>query len=405
MENKKVILFTLIAVIVSDALVYISWSYTININSSTYIILILDYISIFVLIAFAYKSNWNEIPQIIKSLYRLWIFWNIFNFIRGMFVAGDYWDWKFLLMSSFSFTMIPLTFFYGKNLQIVKAIFRFVLKIIFLLGFFIIPLALITYSELYSRLMIPVSLFILFIPYIKYKWKLLILIVSVTSVAICIDFRTNFIKIAFSLILLLIYFFWKKLNLNWFRLAHLILFVLPLVFFILAVSGNYSLFEEFSQKQSIELNAKQQKNAFSDTRTFLYVEVLQSLNQTGHWILGESASGTYRSSWFTDPEGNGRRWNCEVGILNILLHNGIIGCLIYFLLLFTVSRIAITSSNNSLTKYLGLFIAFRWVMSFLEEYTQFDLNFFFFWLTIGLVSNASFRQMNDNEIKDFFGFI
>jgi hypothetical protein len=50
---------------------------------------------------------------------------------------------------------------------------------------------------------------------------------------------------------------------------------------------------------------------------------------------------------------------------------------------------------------LGLYISFRWLLSFIEEFTHYDLNFYFFWLAIGLVSSTGFRDMSDNEIKKF----
>jgi hypothetical protein len=53
---------------------------------------------------------------------------------------------------------------------------------------------------------------------------------------------------------------------------------------------------------------------------------------------------------------------------------------------------------------LGLVIASRWMLSFIEEYTQYDLNFFFFWLIMGLVSTAAFRKLNDEEVQNFFKF-
>jgi hypothetical protein len=105
-----------------------------------------------------------------------------------------------------------------------------------------------------------------------------------------------------------------------------------------------------------------------------------------------------------DPLGNGRniRYGCEVGILNTLLMNGIVGIVIYFLLLSVVSFTAINKSNNMLAKMLGLFITFRWTYSFVEEFTNYDLNFYFFWIAVGFVSSESFRNMTDEEIIDYF---
>lgn len=48
---------------------------------------------------------------------------------------------------------------------------------------------------------------------------------------------------------------------------------------------------------------------------------------------------------------------------------------------------------------LGLLIASRWSLSFIEEWHQYNLNFFFFWLVLGLISNELFLKMNEEQIK------
>lgn len=406
MKYSKLILFTLVAVVITDAMRYLSWVGAASSNNTTAISSILTYVSIFIMIAFAFSSKWNnDVPQTIKGLYQIWLFWIILNLIRGAFLASDYWDWKMLVLGSLFFSLIPLVFFFGKNLAIVQFVFRLVFKYLFLLGFLFIPLTLTTNAELYSRLMIPISLFILFIPYLKFKWKLLVIIVAVTSILMVIGFRSNIIKIAFSVLLLFVYYFRKFIHLNLLRVTHLFLFVVPFFLLYLASTDKYNIFSDISSNEGYNATDKQgnRENLMTDTRTFLYAEVLSSMKESGNWLIGESAVGSYHSDWFTDTGGamNGKRYGSEVGILNILLRYGIVGVLIYFLLLLKVSTIAIKYSSNSLARMLGLFIAFRWTFSFVEEFTQYDLNFYIFWLAIGLVSSTRFRNMNDNEIREF----
>jgi len=408
MNYSKLIIFTIISLIITDSLSYIGSVGALNLGNSTLISLLLSYISIAILIFIAYNENFGNygIPKSIQNLFKLWLFWNIFNLIRGAFLASDYWEWKDLLFSGISFSLIPLAFFLGKNILIAQTIFRYTIKYLFLFGFVFIPLTLVTNEELYSRLMIPISLFILFIPFLKLKWKVLVLIVATISIFMVIGFRSNIIKITFSAILLISYYLRNYISRNWLRFAHLSMFAVPILLFSLAISGQYNIFEELAKEEGYEtLNREgEQENLMSDTRTFLYVEVLSSINYTEDWIIGKSAIGSYQSDWFTDDGGamNGKRTGCEVGMLNILLRYGIIGVFLYFLILFTVSRYAIINSSNYLAKMIGLFIAFRWTYSFVEEFTIFDLNFYFFWLSIGIVSSARFRNMSDNEIRNYF---
>lgn len=407
MKNHKPILFTLISLIFIDTIRYLSWIGGFEIPYETYISALLIYLSIGIFFRVAYFDSLEK-PNITRTtqlLFNALIIWNIISLLRGVLLATDYWDWKFLFFSSLSFSFIPMAFYLGKNLAIVKTIFKFVINYLFPFGFLLIPLTLISNDELYSRIMIPVGLFIIFIPYLKLKWKLLIVLVAATSILIVVGFRSNIIKISFSVLLLVLCFGAYYIHKNWLKLFHIALFSIPIVFFALAVTDRYNIFSEIGNEDELYTINKSgdEENLMTDTRTFLYVEVLSSLSNSGNWLFGESAIGSYQTDWFYDEGGamKGKRYGSEVGVLNNLMRNGIIGVVVYFLLLATVSYNAIQNSNNFLAKVLGLFIAFRWTYSFVEEFTHYDLNFYFFWIVMGLISSKQFRTMSDLEVKKF----
>lgn len=410
MKYSKYINFIFIALIISDAFTYISWVGALNIDSATYIMTALHYVSISIMLYIGSKTYVKEeIPYTLRNLYLLWIWWLVFNFVRGAFLAQDYWEWKFLFLPSLAFTLVPLAFFVGFDPEIGKINLRLVLKYLFLFGFAFIPLALATNDELYSRLMIPSSLFVLFIPYLKNKWKFLVILVALTSMLVVIDFRSNIIKIFFSTALLPIYYFRKYIGLFLIRLAHLSLFLIPIILFILAVTGRYNIFAETADNESYTISDSggEDEDLMFDSRTFLYTEVFLSINSTTEIVIGKSAIGSYKTDFFDDGIGgtiNGKRFGSEVGMLNIFMRYGLVGVIIYSLLIFVVSWYAINRSNNILAKMLGLFIAFRFTYSFIEEFTQYDLNFYFFWVAIGLVSSSRFRNMDEDEIKNYLQF-
>jgi hypothetical protein len=406
LKYNKQIFFTLISLIIVDSFRWLSYAGFLNLDSSTYIAIFLTYISIYFLLKIALNSDWKtSTPITTQNLLKFWIGLNVLNIVRGFFLAKDYWDYKFIFFNAVTFSLISLVFFIGNNLQKAVIVFKFAFKYLFPFGFLLIPLTLTTNEELYSRIMIPVSLFILFIPFVKWKWKLLIVLVAIVSVSIVLGFRTNIIKITFSVMLLALFYLRGFLNLRILKLLHLFTFLVPIILLVLAIWGNYNFFVEFSENSSgytVEDKDGKSEDLASDSRTFLYVDIFSTLTRTGHLLIGEGAAGKYDTVLF-DYLGDGRgRYSSEVGILNILLYNGLIGVIIYTLLLFTISRIAITQSNNMLCKLIGLFIAFRWLISFIEEFTDFDLNFYFFWIALGLVSNYTFRKLTDKEIKLFF---
>jgi hypothetical protein len=404
MKFRYLILILLFLFVISDALMYISWAGFGDVFF-TPVSLAAKYISLFILIYIGSISKLKTgLPSKISIIFKLLLAWNIITIIRGAFLAKDYWDWKFLLFSTTTFLLIPLAFFIGKNLYMSRLIIGNVLKYLFLFGFLLIPLTLVTNPELYSRIMIPVSLFILFIPYLRSKWQILILIVAVTSVIMFIGFRTNLIKIGVAFLILTSYYFRTYIRLSWIKLAHIILFLLPIILLFSGISGKYNLFEDISSRKEYKYKYKSGDEEIlnSDTRSFLYVEVINSLIKNNKLIAGEGGSGKYQSDVFDYLGDNRGRYGSEVGFLNTLLYSGIIGVILYAIMLYAASFIAIYRSNNWLCKMLGLYITFRWMIFFIEEFTQFDLNFLFLWITIGLVSSTRFRLMSDNRLKLYF---
>jgi hypothetical protein len=124
---------------------------------------------------------------------------------------------------------------------------------------------------------------------------------------------------------------------------------------------------------------------------------------TGNYLIGEGPTRGYDSISFTDTGGarDGVRYLTEVNILNIFLIMGLLGVFSYFLIIVYFSKLALMS-NNYFIKMLGLNVALQWPFSFIENFTKFDVNFFFFWFSIGLISSIKIRQLSDNDLKNIF---
>jgi hypothetical protein len=403
MNIRKYILFTLVLLVTSDSLKSIA-------NSGfseayfTPISLFAAYISLFLLYKVAKKSDWNsDIPVSISIIYKLVLIWNIVTIAHGAFTASGYWDWKFLLLASSLFLLIPLAFFMGKNISFLRLILYYILNYLLVFGFLLLPLTFTTNEELYSRIMVPVTFLLVFIPYIDKRHQYLVLLVSAVSILVILDFRTNIIKIAIGVLITATYYFRRFFGIFWIKAAHLTIFVLPVILFFLALTNQYNVFTAFSESAQYTVKTRQfeQSNLTADTRTFLYVEVLSTIQKSGTLIFGGGATAKYRTEYFENLVTGSMRFGTEVGFLNMLLYSGIFGVVLYFLILFMSSYYAIYKSNNWLCKMLGVLIASRWIIFFLEEFTAFDLNFYLLWIMIGLVSSTQFRMMTDREIKEF----
>ena len=93
------------------------------------------------------------------------------------------------------------------------------------------------------------------------------------------------------------------------------------------------------------------------------------------------------------------RFSNEVSVLNVFTWTGLIGVLLYFLVFFRASYLAVNKSNNIYMKIVGLYVAFRWAYAWVEDFNRFDLSNLFLWIMIGMCFSNSFRAMNNLEVK------
>jgi hypothetical protein len=139
----------------------------------------------------------------------------------------------------------------------------------------------------------------------------------------------------------------------------------------------------------------------ADTRSFIYDEVLSSAKKYNSWLIGRSPARGYDSDSFGEEDMTGRweRPGCEVAILNIFTWTGIVGVILYLMVFYRASYLAINHSNNTFSKILGLFIAFRWLYAWVEDINYFTLTTVFLWFLIGLCYSKSFRIMTNKEVE------
>jgi len=396
--------FTLLGLVFIQSNSIISSAGIVKIDLGTYYSMALQYISIFIFARFAYIIGYKHIPTFLSFLYKTLIYWFVFQLIRGFIISDSYWEYKFLFESSITFTFISLTFFFGKDLNISRFIIRKYLFVVLPIALILLPFTYFFANQLFSRLAIPVTILILFIPYLKNKWKIKFLLILIIFVFSEPGFRTGIIKIIIS-VLLLASFYTRVLKFKIIKgILFIILLVMPPVLLISAITGGLNVFQELSSNDNIAYEVKESGTLTkqnTDTRTFLYVEVLNDLINTDNLILGKSPSQGYKSIYFADSSGakDGYRFSSEVHVLNLLLHYGLVGFLLMLFLTVMVAYYGIYKSNNRLAITLGFLLLSRYLLFFIEEFTRFNFNFYFFWLIMGLVASKPFRDMDDRQIK------
>lgn len=368
-------------------------------------------ISIFSLawLAFITKAK-QDVPKEALFVFKLLLFWQFISFIRGAISSTEYLDIKNLFINKLGglSVFIPLALYAGLNHRYSKKMLNFTLLTL-LLGFALIPLSLTdveTEVYLYSRSVTPVLTFLMFIPYVNRAVAVLILIVSIVSAYIAISWRANIIRISTSFGVLLSYYFRRFYSFKLLNAVRVALFALPLILLIAGLQGR-NIFESSTEGADIEVTSKgETENLAQDTRTELYTEVLTDLSETGDIWLGRNATGKYRTDIdFNLPSELGNmRPDVEVGFLKILIHHGILGLILYFLVLWKASYYGICKTNNRLSQMLGLMISLHWVILFLENIITYNPYYYFHWFTVGLCLSVSFRLLTDNDLKEWLTF-
>jgi|GEM_PF-723134 len=411
MNIRLLIIVSFFCALFSDAIYYMSVSMRISMDA-TYFILTLKLISLSCLLAMSARLKWKlKFPAWPNLLFSLMIIWNVITIVRGGLLSKDYWDWKYLLLNTAYTFLIPYAVITGALYTYTASLFNAMVTRLFIIGFLVIPLTLKMdlERELFPRgLMITVCFFILFIPYLKPKWRIVVACVAFVSVFIALGFRSNLIRIFAATGIMTMYYFRRFITSSMLKLTCLALLTAPLIFLFLGLSGQYNIFKptEDIDKYTFDYNnGTDEGNLAEDTRTFLYQEVLSSMQQNHSFWLGEGATAKYKTAYFDDEPGQtSGRYGSEVGVLNTLLYSGIIGVVLYALVLFSAIYYGINYSSNFLCKMLAVFLAFRWVVFFIEDFIQYDMNYYFLWMAIGLCLSKDFRALTDADLKTYFDF-
>lgn len=363
----------------------------------TYLIWIVDISIIYILYRERTKS---KTP---KSL-ALWISLVVVWCICGSFRCDDYWDWKSFIVNIMAYNVCIASLVFGnpdKFSYVLSFWFKYAWKYIF----FLIPFI---SEDGVTKSLCPYMFLALLFPIITNKYKYHVLIVLILYLTLGIGARMDNIKFLFC-ILIGIMSQSKNLICNFKALAkkmRICFLIGPFIFFILAATGIFNVFN-FKEYINLDENAYEE-SMIADTRTMLYEEVFESVSSHGRVLYGETPAKGYESAWFarnfdlSDIMGinhYGWRGNTESSVLNVFMHFGLIGIIVYFFVFSTASYYAIYKSNNKYLPILGAFVAFRFLVGWVEDFTRFDLNMLVLWMMIGMCHSSQFRDMSNEEFE------
>ena len=404
-QIKKTIYFSIILITIGSVIVYLEARTGIPIGNTTIWWILYTFI-LYAYIAgkkFFYSNSDSDHRIIIVKWY---LIWNIICIIRGVFLVETYWDLKGLVSSMFGL-VLPVVAYVLTNKTIFQSILisyiRYALPLFLLVSLIISPAA-------YGFYLVPISFFVFFLPVLPRPWKLVVTGLAILVVLADFGARSNVIKFGVPFLLLSLYFFRSILFYRFpMEVLRKGLMLLPWILFILAINGGFNIFkmDEYigGNYVTTSINARGEvveDVLTSDTRTSLYIEVLETAKKYNSWLIGRTPARGSESEVFSslsEITGRQERLSNEVAILNIFTWTGIAGVILYMMIFYQASYLALNRSNNIFLKMLGIFIAFRWGYAWVEDINNFSLSNFFLWAIIGMCFSRHFRAMSNKEIK------
>lgn len=237
-------------------------------------------------------------------------------------------------------------------------------------------------------------------PYVEKKYKVLIVISIIEAFLMgIISARSNFIFLFFTFSsYFLVYKIRKKLIL---KLFCVFFTVSPIFLAISILTLGES--KESILNNILEIVARSDEDAATDTRSFLYLEVAQDLTDNESWIWGKGTYSYYYSVHFdssTETE-HSDRMVAEVPFLNYLLHGGLVYVFFYFgLLLMGVYKGL--KSNNKFVQSIAI-VAIGWYfLSFIGDINGCKFFHLGFFLLLGICLSPHWRNRTDAEIEEYF---
>lgn len=338
-----------------------------------------------------------------------YLLWVIFAALHGVVTAKTYWDWKMLLdnILIYSIPLFSLTYYTPHR---TAQLFSFWCKWAPFIVIILLPLG--EFGHYYSRMVVPFTTLLLFLPLLKHRGKIMAIVGLVIVCTFGISSRADLGR---SLVCLLIgiamYPAILKRITSIIKPLSLLLILSPAILFILALTGTYNILK-LGEDNNVEVqikssNTESQKDLFADDRTGLYIEALASAINYDYYIEGNSLAKGYESPKFGIDISNEIgtsdffRGASEVAIINVFTYMGIIGVVLYFIVFAKAVQLAVWQSNNPYMKLVGLYIGFRWMCSWLEEFQKFDLNTIILWILIGMCYSPKFRNLNSKDFKHF----
>jgi hypothetical protein len=376
---------------------------------NTYIVWGIEFLSIFFFLWYK-RLYWH--PSNIKdyTVVKIYFVWMIIGAVRGIFVAENYWEWKQLISGTTALALPMLVYVFSQPDILQRTLYvwiRWALPLFFLFFMWLIAL------DVYHFYLSPIFFLACFLPIIKFEWRCLLIVLLLIMIIGDLGARSQIIKAAATLLMSGAYLIGKYLSDKMLKFVHRSFYLATVTLLVLGISGVFNVFESLSEYKGKYTQKKYENGEIisvdvaDDTRTFIYVEVIESALRHNYWLWGRTPARGNDSFSFGNhmaeelKTGKYERHANEVCFPNIFTWLGLTGMILYCLIYLKSSYLAVYKSNNLFMKLAGIFIAFRFLVGWIEDVNKFDITSFSLWMMIAMCFSEQFRKMNNSEFENW----
>lgn len=386
---------------------------------NTLIINALKFLILFVMIYEKHKNNVQLFspPYGIVAIYLIWA---VIGIIRGCYVAENYWEWK-NLMTDGLMVVFPICVYTFYDPEILRRTLKvwYVWALLAYLVFFYWQ------TDILQFYLGPVYFAICFIPIIPTtRWKIIFIVFCILLITTNIeDARSQFLKAVVATVICVLCLIHKFVAKWLIQLISIALIIAPFVFLVLALTDEYNVFIETEDKYEGQYVSEQYKEGSfteydisSDTRTFIYSEVINSAIKNEYVTFGRTPARGNDTEVFYDLADEMQATHAvenikherpknEVCFPNIFTWLGIVGLLLYMGIYILASFYGLFKSNNFYVRMCGLVTAFNFFFCWIENTTAFDILNLTYWIFISICLSKKYREMDNDEFKTWFATI
>lgn len=373
----------------------------------------------FLILFFIVKEKKESDLSFRDSNYKIvgfYLLWAAIGILRGYFEADNYWEYKNLVSNSFSL-LLPLIVFALSAPETVRRIYR----VWMIYGLIAYALFFYWQVDISAFYLAPVYFVGCFLPLIKHRWwRLLIFVLLIGLLTYHYqDNRSASIKAAVALTMALACWGRKFISNKLLKLGAITIVVATIILLVLGITGTFNIFSDTSSKyegRNVLDEGDSQADISSDTRTFIYVEVLSSAVNNNYVFLGRTPARGNDTEFFyslADDLQSTRavknlkheRPSNEVCFPNIFTWLGLIGMLLYVAIYLYAGYLGLWKSNSYYLKVAGFVVLFNFAYGWVENTTKFDIQNIVYWTFISLCLSSKFRTMDDETFKNWLNSI